>query len=475
MQPKQFIDAFSPNPALAQSSKPTDDMIDSWRSLSFLLIWLPAHSNAAAYIDYTKYVNPFLGSEGPFAGLAFGGGDIFVGGALPFGVSKVGIDTYEQNVSFSTINGGYTPNGLVTAVSMMHESGTGGGPKYGIVPQMPLTAIDGPVNLLDNRTYWQERVGQDSASVGHYTTKLKNGVGIELSATRHAGIMQYSYPSTEKHVLVDVSHYLPSETGGSDCQYYAGGEINLHSDGKVYTGYTTNGGGFSESAPSTVYFCGEFDEAPATARTFRGRLTDPVQRQHTFAGEPITLPTYRGEETEKSGALNDRVGAVFTWSNASRSTVKSRVGISFISAEKACAFKDNEIPSWNMNDTVRAAVEEWNDDVFSKIRVPLDDSQNLTNIRLMYSSLYFMHLMPSDRTGENPLWESDEPSWDDWYTMWDIFRWAMPLRKVCSQLTRAQVYRISIPSDPARVLPKHDSGCHRCLAMGRFHARRSKR
>ena len=73
---------------------------------------------AVAQVDYSQYVNPFIGSQGPFEGLAFGGGDIFVGGAVPFGVSKVGLDTYETNTSFATINGGYTPKGLVTAVSM---------------------------------------------------------------------------------------------------------------------------------------------------------------------------------------------------------------------------------------------------------------------------------------------------------------------------------------------------------------------
>jgi hypothetical protein len=41
---------------------------------------------------------------------------------------------------------------------MMHESGTGGAPKYGIIPQMPLTSIDAPVNVLDNQTYSQPRV-----------------------------------------------------------------------------------------------------------------------------------------------------------------------------------------------------------------------------------------------------------------------------------------------------------------------------
>lgn len=79
-------------------------------------------SIAAAQVDYSQYVNPLIGSSGPMEGLAFGGGDTFVGGALPFGVVKVGIDTYEENVTMNTLNGGYTPNGKVTAISMLHES-----------------------------------------------------------------------------------------------------------------------------------------------------------------------------------------------------------------------------------------------------------------------------------------------------------------------------------------------------------------
>lgn len=30
--------------------------------------------------------------------------------------------------------------------------------------------------------------------------------------------------------------------------------------------------------------------------------------------------------------------------------------------------------------------------------------------------------MPSDRTGENPNWDTEEPSYDDFYTLWDTFR-----------------------------------------------------
>ncbi|BAE56241.1 unnamed protein product [Aspergillus oryzae RIB40] len=120
--------------------------------------------------------------------------------------------------------------------------------------------------------------------------------------------------------------------------------------------------------------------------------------------------------------MNDRVGALFSWDDVEESQIRSRVGISFISTEKARSYIQSEIPSWDLNDTVKSAVEEWNRDVFSKIRVPLDSTTNQTHVRLLYSSLYFIHLMPSDRTGENPLWHSEEPFWDDFYTLWDIFR-----------------------------------------------------
>ena len=124
-------------------------------------------------VDYAQFVNPFIGSEGAISGYACmsfptalhteltsidGGGDVFVGGAVPFGMVKLGLDTYEEPINQSALNGGWTPQGYVTGVSLMHVSGTGGGPKYGFPAQMPLTSIDGDVNLLDNRTYWQKRV-----------------------------------------------------------------------------------------------------------------------------------------------------------------------------------------------------------------------------------------------------------------------------------------------------------------------------
>lgn len=50
---------------------------------------------------------------------------------MPFGMVKLGLDTYEEPINQSALNGGWTPQGYVTGVSLMHESGTGGGPNMG--------------------------------------------------------------------------------------------------------------------------------------------------------------------------------------------------------------------------------------------------------------------------------------------------------------------------------------------------------
>ncbi|KAH8722979.1 glycosyl hydrolase family 92-domain-containing protein [Phaeosphaeriaceae sp. PMI808] len=378
--------------------------------MKFLGVFTLIGCVVAQEVDYAQFVNPFIGSEGAIPGYAYGGGDVFVGGTVPFGMVKLGLDTYEEPINQSALNGGWTPKGYVTGISLMHESGTGGGPKYGFPAQMPLTSIGGDVNLLDNRTYWQKRVGDDVAKVGYFRTKLEAGITVELSASRHAGLHHYTYASSsDNHVLVDFSHYLPHPTRSWDSQFYTGGEIEIHPNSSIYTGYTSIAGGWCIGAPVTVYVCGEFDSPPNEARAFKGKNTFPVSRHfRTFGNGTIPRPTFTGSRTQ-SGPVNDRVGAVFTWKNSTQ--VKSRVGISFMS-----------IASWSIEETARATRDEWNRDVFSKIRVDISSAANRTRLALLYSSLYFMHLIPSERVGENPLWESEEPYWDDFYTMWDLFR-----------------------------------------------------
>lgn len=128
----------------------------------------------------------------------------------------------------------------------------------------------------------------------------------------------------------------------------------------------------------------------------------------------------------KAGADNyqygNRIGGLFEFP-AETSTVTSKVGVSWISADKACSFLD-EIPEWDLNATTKAAQDNWNSEVLSKINVT---TTNDTQLQMFYTALYHSHLLPSDRTGENPNWDSEEPYYDDFYTLWDTFRTLHPL------------------------------------------------
>jgi putative alpha-1,2-mannosidase len=76
---------------------------------------------------------------------------------------------------------------------------------------------------------------------------------------------------------------------------------------------------------------------------------------------------------------------------------------------------------------VEGTKEAWNSQVLSTIQTT---TTNATNLELLYSSLYFMNLLPTNQTGENPGWNSTEPYYSDIFTLWDLFRCSTALLHV---------------------------------------------
>ena len=241
-------------------------------------------------MDLTPLVDLFIGTQGTVPGTSYNGGNVFPGAAMPFGAVKVGIDTTEFNAS-TDATAGYTPDGNVTAITMLHESGTGGAPTYGLIPQMPLTALDG-VNVLDNLTYMQPRIGNDNASVGYYATSLANGVGVELGASMHGGLMQYTFfQDGDKYVLVDLSHYLPTQDDSIASQAYSNALLDIINNGTAYSGSGTYRGGWSEGPDFEVYFYAEFDTAPQNVQLWRGPCQFPRSLIHAAVAVLTSVQT----------------------------------------------------------------------------------------------------------------------------------------------------------------------------------------
>ncbi|KAI1275676.1 glycoside hydrolase family 92 protein [Xylaria sp. FL0933] len=361
--------------------------------------------------DLTQYVLPNMGDTN--------GGNTFPGVSLPLGMVKLGPDLYTGSDSYS----GFQSTGNFIGFSMLHESGTGGAPKYGVVSQMPVPGtIQNPlVDLSINRSK------ADETRLGYYKSTLFNGITVEMGATGRAGMYMYEFPdnSGASNVVVDVSHVLSSYRGQGLGQNYLGGNITVATTngGSIrYEGSGSYDNGWNRAPKWTAYFCGYFDQA-ATFKTFLGKDATGT-----------TLADYGSSASQNS---TSRLGAVFTFNSTS---VTSRVGVSFISSEQACSNVDNEIPTGTTLDSLEANVKTaWANGVLSKITTT--DTSNTTNLQLLYSSLYHLLQLPTNKTGENPLWSSPEPYYDDIFTFWDTHRSHTPLLHILQPTAYEELIR----------------------------------
>jgi len=300
---------------------------------------------------------------------------------------KLGPDVQFMNTDAYS---GYLPEGNIFGFSMMHESGTGGAPKYGVVSQMPVVG-EVPDPLADLS---QPRASPDQGSLGYYKSSLANGITVELGATEHAGLYTYSFPNgTASSIVVDISHVLPSFRGLGWEQHYSGGSFSIEEDGH-YEGSGIYNNGWNLSPDWTIYFCGKFNKQPLRARTFRRE----------------------SNASDASVSVSARLGGVFTFTEPE---ITSRVGISFISTSQACSNLEEISPDTSLTTLVSAAKDRWNTEILSKVQTSSFDTSDLS---LIYSTLYGVFLIPSNRTGENPSWNSTEPYYDDIFTFWDTHR-----------------------------------------------------
>ena len=100
------------------------------------------------------------------------------------------------------------------------------------------------------------------------------------------------------------------------------------------------------------------------------------------------IQEYTGYRSELGALLG------FPQDGSGSTTILARVGVSFISADKACVNAESEIPDFDF-DGVRAATRAvWNE-LLGRIQVGTDNVDDDT-IQLFYSSLYRTHISPAD-------------------------------------------------------------------------------
>lgn len=358
-----------------------------------------AESKGEYVAPLSQYVDPRIGSEGL--------GRVFIGPSCPYGMVKPSPDCTPSP------NSGWLPMPeRVDGFAQVHVSGTGGGPKYGNVLVTPFGNGMDRVNHYDYREY-------ETIRLGYYDTQFKqNGIRTEITTANRASFYRFTYPEDSlKSLAVDAGFFLGENPvpDAREAQQFVGSEIQVLSDHEV-AGYTRIRGGWNNGKAYTVYFYAETDRPFVQSLTWKGNRITEAQSQYDSAEKTGVLLRF---------AKNDKV-------------VQLKVGISFLSMQKAKINAHSEIPHWSFEKVHQDLLGQW-EQLLQKIEI--NPSTPLAKKRMFYTGLYHTMLMPVDRTGENPLWSDPEPYYDDFYAIWDTYRSSSPLITLIDPKREADIVR----------------------------------
>lgn len=322
---------------------------------------------AADKTDYTRYVDPYIGTGGH--------GHVFVGANVPFGMVQLGPTSIPQ--TWDWCSGYHEGDSTVIGFSHTHLSGTGIGDLFDITV-MPVVGDvtyargeeSNPVSGLWSYTNRHE----EKVAPGYYSAPLlRYGVNAELTATPRVGFHRYTFPASDKSAIV-----FDLQNGG--CWDKPTDTHIEQVDDKKIVGWRHSSGWAKDQR---VYFCAEFSK--------------PVKL------EPINDMYGRLNFTTKAGEQ-----------------VMMKVALSPNSIKGAEENMKKELPGWNFDKTRKQAKDLWNRQL-SKIDIATSDEVARKNF---YTALYHTMVAPSlfSDVSEAPRYTT--------FSLWDTYRAAMPLMTI---------------------------------------------
>lgn len=270
----------------------------------------------------------------------------------------------------------------------------------GNFPIFPHTGCEGddvdncPYEVEDRETTWVEDSAK--ASPGYFGISLNNSVSIETTVTNHSALYRFTYPGQGQ-----VAQSAPlSPLFLVDMTDLSGTRSSSNVSVDAETGRISGSGSFQPSFGSgqySMYFCTDFDGADL--RRVGG---------YTKNGSVIIGPGSDPQVPDPLAAF-----AQFEAPENADNQILARVGISFMSVEQACGNAEKEQPDFDFDGTVTAAEEAW-EEKFSVVEIDTEGVDKDFEV-IFWSGIYRTMISPQDYTGENPLWESDEPYYDSYY------------------------------------------------------------
>ncbi|MGY0235620.1 GH92 family glycosyl hydrolase [Longispora urticae] len=350
---------------------------------------------AAAPLNLTQHVNPFIGTDdsnspNPVPGGA--GGSTYPGATVPFGGVQFSPDTPNGSPS------GYRySDSTVEEFSLTHFNGAGcaNNEDLGILPVTGALGTSPGTGWTGYASAYTKT--NEQAAPGYYRTRLdRYSTDVELTATTRAGFAKLTYPaSTTSRVLINTSR---SATGNRS------GSVSLAGD--TVTGYVTAGGFCGSSKTYRIYFALKADRTPTGSGTWNGG-------------------TVTAGSTSTSGV---NTGAYLTFDTSTNRTVQVKVAVSYVSVANASANLAAEIAGFDFAGTRTAADTAWNT-VLNKVQAT---GGTAADQQKFYTALYHVFQNPnisSDVNGQyfgfdNVVHTASHPVYQN-YSGWDIYRsWA---------------------------------------------------
>ncbi len=349
--------------------------------------------------DYSKYVNPFIGTAAH--------GHTFPGAVLPFGMVQVSPDNGTNGWDWCS---GYNySDSIIVGFSHKHLSGTGIGDLADILFQP--TTRNLPASEYHGGKEFHQRFkavfshDDESASPGYYRVTLRdaetrqNPIKVELTATERTAMHRYRYPEGEAaNLMLDLGFAINWDAPAATF-------IRVEND-TLITGYRKSKGWANNQQ---VWFAAVFNRPISSFMLYKTGLENPGMRNVS------------GKYTE----------AILSFGKGGELLMK--VGISPVDEQGALANLRTENSEWKFDKVKKAAREKWNQEL-GKIEASTSDNRLKT---VFYTALYHSMIAPSlfsdtdgrYRGSDSARTVKQADGWNNYtvYSLWDTFRSAHPL------------------------------------------------
>ena len=339
----------------------------------FILLVLASKLATAQRTDYSKYVNTFIGTDGT--------GHTFPGPCLPFGLVQPGPDNRDKGWDYTS---GYQyKDSIILGFSQTRANGTGIS-EFGDVLLQPF--LEGHNNNFA-ATYLK---ASEKSSPGYYTVVLSNKIKVELTCTERVALHQYTYPTNQAKLLVDLQHGLRFLTDS----------LVLESDVKIEGNKTISGYCHTKNwVDRKYYFTIQFDQPFLSFIQFKKESKE-------------NAPRY---------VLNF---------NLKNKILQTKIALSTVSVDGAKLNLQKELPRWDFTATVKKAKNIWNS-YLSRIEIEAPQKQK----EIFYTCMYRLFIQPNNITDVDGKYRGADDSirvaeHNEYYStlsLWDTYRAAHPL------------------------------------------------